>query len=355
MKGHLRLSNIFFALVAVCGIFAVNNVVFAQLNCVSLTSTTTYTEEFNNGGPTNIAVPPATTGTTLPPGFNFLETGGDAIYGVGIGSSTAGNTYSFGAAAMSSGNEQERSFGSLASGTVNPIYFGFCFTNNTGFSLNSIAVQYVGEQWRSANTSAQSLTVDYRTNVTPAADTLTTGAFIAVPALNFVSPNLSNAGAIDGNAIPNTQVLTTTIPFGTEVANGQSFVVRWTDINDTGNDHALAIDSLRFTPNVTTAAGAVVGGRITDSRGRGLSRVVVMMTGSGIEETIYATTTAFGYYRFEDVPAGNTYILTASSIRYTFEQPNIVINVNGDLGGADFVGQRRISGLTDVRKEAKPK
>ena len=103
----------------------------------------------------------------------------------------------------------------------------------------------------------------------------------------------------------------------------------------------------------TTAAGATINGRITDSRGRGLQRVVVMMTGSGIEEPIYATTSAFGFYRFEDVPAGNTYILTASSVRYIFERSSIVINVGGDFAGADFVGQRRFSTVTDSIKTVK--
>ncbi len=122
----------------------------------------------------------------------------------------------------------------------------------------------------------------------------------------------------------------------------------------TGSSGTFVIDNFQVQAMAPSAAGAIINGRITDSRGRGLHRVVVMMTGSGIEEPIYATTSAFGYYRFEDVPAGNTYILTASSIRYTFEQPTIVINVNGDLDGADFVGQRRFSGLTNITKQAKP-
>ena len=131
-------------------------------------------------------------------------------------------------------------------------------------------------------------------------------------------------------------------------ANNQSSIQRTPTGTDTNNNSADFVSGAP-TPQAsgTTAAGAMINGRITDSRGRGLQRVVVMMTGGALEEPIYATTSAFGFYRFEDVPAGNTYILTASSIRYTFEQSSIVINVSGDFAGADFVGQRRFSTVTD--------
>ena len=138
-------------------------------------------------------------------------------------------------------------------------------------------------------------------------------------------------------------------------ADSQSSIQRTTGI-DTNNNSA---DFVSGTPTPqaagATAAGAMINGRVADSRGRGLGRVVVMMSGSGIEEPIYATTNAYGYYRFEDIPAGNTYILTASSIRYTFDKPNIVINVNGNLDGADFIGERSFAGFTELKITKKPK
>ena len=106
----------------------------------------------------------------------------------------------------------------------------------------------------------------------------------------------------------------------------------------------IALDNFLINPvSAPSAAGATINGRITDANGRGLKHVVVMMTGDGLEDTIYATTSAFGYYHFEDVPAGNTYILTPFSRTYSFDQPSVVINVNGDFAGADFVGESRFT------------
>ncbi len=128
-------------------------------------------------------------------------------------------------------------------------------------------------------------------------------------------------------------------------ANNQSSLQRDVTGTDTGNN-AVDFASGAPTPqsSMPTAAGATINGRITNSSGRGLGRVFVTLTGGELSEPIYAVTTSFGYYHFEDVPTGKTYILSVSSKSYTFNQTNIVINVNGDLADADFIGQRRYSG-----------
>ena len=50
-----------------------------------------------------------------------------------------------------------------------------------------------------------------------------------------------------------------------------------------------------------------------------------------------ATTTSFGYYRFEEVAAGETYIISASAKRYTFSQQTQVLNINEDTEGINFI------------------
>lgn len=66
-----------------------------------------------------------------------------------------------------------------------------------------------------------------------------------------------------------------------------------------------------------TAASVSVTGRILSSSGRGIANAVVAMTDpSG--NTRFARTSTFGYYRFDDVQVGGTYIFTVSSKRYEF-------------------------------------
>ncbi len=61
-----------------------------------------------------------------------------------------------------------------------------------------------------------------------------------------------------------------------------------------------------------TAASVSVGGRISDESGRGIPRVAVKMIGTdGVER--HAITNPFGYYHFDGVQAGQTYVFAATA------------------------------------------
>jgi hypothetical protein len=47
----------------------------------------------------------------------------------------------------------------------------------------------------------------------------------------------------------------------------------------------------------------------------------------------------FGYFRFTDVPAGETYIFSVSAKRYTFQNPSIVRSIVEETGDINFVAQ----------------
>lgn len=79
-----------------------------------------------------------------------------------------------------------------------------------------------------------------------------------------------------------------------------------------------------------TAAGAFLSGRVTDARGRALDGVQVELSGGSLTEPIYTTTFINGKYSFDNVEAGETYVLTVSSKRYRFAQPTQVVTLNGD-------------------------
>src|SRR5262245_55846626 len=82
-------------------------------------------------------------------------------YNAGTGSSNTGALYSFGVAGTNP--VTDRALGSVASGGTATIYQAVRLTNNTGGTITSLNINYVGEQWRNGgNTTAHSLTFQYQ-------------------------------------------------------------------------------------------------------------------------------------------------------------------------------------------------
>ncbi|CAN5150744.1 hypothetical protein BH20ACI1_BH20ACI1_11100 [soil metagenome] len=92
----------------------------------------------------------------------------------------------------------------------------------------------------------------------------------------------------------------------------------------------------KLSPLGTTAASVTITGRAMTSRGRGIGNVIVRLTDSSGNIRM-ARTTAFGYYRFNEVAAGETYIITAASKRFTFSQPSQVLSINADTDAINFI------------------
>lgn len=125
-------------------------------------------------------------------------------------------------------------------------------------------------------------------------------------------------------------------------ATGNQFSVTGSigqSITDSSNASPYAVKSGFFTaPPVfaPTAALVTIGGRATTSTGRGIRSVLIRLTSA--DGTIrLATTTAFGYYRFTEVNAGETYIITAKGKRFEFSPPARVLNVNEDVDDVNFI------------------
>jgi len=184
------------------------------------------------------------TSSDVPPGWGFEETGTNAntTYNTGTGSSTTGDTYSFG----SSGNA-ERAFGQLRSGALITI-IGAQFTNGTGTTITNVDVSYTGEQWRAGvanrNTADR---MDFQ--VSRDATSLASGTWTDVDALDFSSPNINTAvGALDGNAAANRKAVSGNVS-GLSVAPGATFWIRWTDFDISSSDDGLAIDDFTLTPH----------------------------------------------------------------------------------------------------------
>jgi uncharacterized protein len=199
------------------------------------------------------------TSSTVPTGWAFVESGSaaNATYTAGTGSSTAGDTYSFGPAAST-----ERAFGALQSGALVPT-IGASFNNSTGATIASLTISYTGEQWRLGTTArTDRLDFQYSTDAT----TLTTGTWVDVNSLDFTAPFTATVGAVDGNAAANRTALTFTIT-GLSIAPGATFFIRWSDFNATGSDDGLSVDNFSITPAAAVAGPNLTIGDVSLSEG----------------------------------------------------------------------------------------
>jgi len=87
---------------------------------------------------------------------------------------------------------------------------------------------------------------------------------------------------------------------------------------------------------VPTAAGVTVSGRVTTAEGRGISGARISVTGSTLMEPRVVMTGNRGYYIIEGLTAGETYVVTINSRKFTFNAPSRVYNLVDNVGDADF-------------------
>lgn len=125
--------------------------------------------------------------------------------------------------------------------------------------MTTILVTYDGEQWRNGgNTSPHSLTFDYRVGPSVA---LTDPGYTAESSLDFTGPiATATAAALDGNNPANRVAgIFAKVKVGSW-APAEQLMLRWSDINDTGNDHGLAIDNFSFSaiPEPSSTAAIAV-------------------------------------------------------------------------------------------------
>ena len=209
-----------------------------------------------------------TTSTTAVPWVNDSTLAGWSLYTStladaptilgGTGSTSTGSFYSFGAAGSSeralggtaSGGAY---FGSPASGAVAG-YIAVAFTNNSGGALDGFTLAFNGEHWRNGgNTSAQPMVLEYGVG----ASIGTVGLWSAPASLTWSSPVIgATAAAVDGNMAGRVTSLSATVT-SLGWAAGDTLWVRWTERNDIGNDHGLAIDDLSFSVRAVPEPGAL--------------------------------------------------------------------------------------------------
>jgi hypothetical protein len=214
-------------------------------------------------------------------------------------------------------------FGFQGNVQANP-YMVF-YINTTGYSNVRMSYQ-VQDIDGGSNDSVSQIALQYRTS--------NSGAFVNVPD-GFI------ADATDPTHVQTGRITTRSVVLPAAVNNKPQVQVRLITTNaadSTGGstpDEWIGVNSIVLGPFGPTAAGASVSGRVYSPQGRPLANTQIWMYDStGNVRT--AISNGFGYYRFENVPVGETYIFEVRSKRYVFSEPVRTVSVQEDVDSLDF-------------------
>lgn len=238
MKTILRLLTIFFLIITGPSVMS---------QAFTFTSgQLTYNEIFDGMG---------ATGTSYLTGWTAVRYAGTGTVGAVLtmavtdGTANSGNVYNVGTTGAA-----ERAFGTLASGSTVP-RMGAYFANNTGAAITQVSLTGVMEQWRTGNTNTvlETCAFEYSTDATD----LLTGTWAPATGFNLVEKITSSAAstALDGNLPENQTAISATL-VGLTWPAGTNLWIRWSDINDTGNDGLYCIDNMVMT--VTNSAASYI-------------------------------------------------------------------------------------------------
>lgn len=216
---------------------------------------TNYSQDFNTLASTGTGITWTNNSTLLGWYAATDVTASISTYDINTGTNTAGGLYSFGVAGTNVLTERALGYASsnafFGTAGTQKGYLGWRLKNNTTSTISSITITWAGEQWRRDNTVNQTLSLSYQTGTT--VTSLTAGTWISAGS-TFTSPQIvGGAAALDGNGAANkTTNISITIPVS--IAVGAEIMLRWEDLNDSGNDHQLALDDVTVNATVTPLA-----------------------------------------------------------------------------------------------------
>lgn len=250
-----------------------------------------------------------------------------------IGAATAGNTIQFNSAGgIVVGN----------AGTGNSIRGNSIFANDTGDGdlannlqnypvLTAAGTNIMGTL---NSTAAANFTLDFYLN--PTADTSNFGeGKTYLGSMNVTTDGMGNVGF--------TFVPPITLPAG-------QFVVA-TATNANGDTSEFSQNRQIAGP---LAANVNIQGRVLTQDGRAISKATITL----VEPTgnvRYALTNPFGYYRFLEVPTGETYTLNVGHKTFEFEPSVFIINLSEEITDFTIIGRPRESLNEEVLDNTIPK
>jgi hypothetical protein len=211
----------------------------AQVNI----TTGSYTQGFGS-----VDITSWTNNTTIPGWYAFAHTTAvTSITHANITASAPSNTGGFYSYECSGNNDQK--LGSRASNTTPGLvgryfHYGVYLRNTTGQTITSVQVRYTGYQFSLAENNGTVNRIEFHYAVGAGLPSMT-GAATAVTTLDYVAPNNNTGGStlqLAGYPCTVFQEFNVCIPV--TLPNNSYIMLRWSDVNDTNNDHHLGIDNV---------------------------------------------------------------------------------------------------------------
>ena len=188
-----------------------------------------------------------------------LDTGAEK-FGVGEGGATTGALMAF----HNNSASTNMALGTIST-TSTASRFGAVFINNTGQTLNSLSLSYLGEEWREGTAAGpQNLNFSYAIGT----GNILTDTFTPVSSLSFTSPHDSDANAgtaLDGTLTTNQVAVSGTLN-GFSWAPNQPLEIVWDKGTGAGGSDGLGIQNVtlsaqhlnQFPPAITSNGRANV-------------------------------------------------------------------------------------------------
>jgi len=87
---------------------------------------------------------------------------------------------------------------------------------------------------------------------------------------------------------------------------------------------------------VPSAGPVSVEGRVTDAYGRPIRGAVLTLIRTSDNSVRYTYTNTFGFYRFDEVPGGDFYLISVRAGKYNFENNTVGFSLEDNATGIDF-------------------
>lgn len=148
--------------------------------------------------------------------------------------------------------------GSRASGSSGTLRMGVVLRNTTGQTIRSIRVNYTGFQMSLASNGGAVNTTTFDYLVSASLPAITAGGGTGVTALNFTQlQSTATGGGTQINWYPCTQSAAKSACIPVTIANNSYILLRWSDVDDSNNDHHMAIDNIEVAFDMTGGTCAV--------------------------------------------------------------------------------------------------